>query len=106
MDGAAAGDLAAMVRVLELGLEEPGANETAWGSEGWVRVDAPVPERWNLRRVGWTPTGISVDPIAVDANGSASFAVDPVASRTTLVIAPTAPRTLLPANYSLTVSVQ
>jgi hypothetical protein len=31
------------------------------------------------------------------------FALDDAATRTTLVIAPTAPRTTLSANYSLTV---
>jgi hypothetical protein len=92
------------VRIPQLGLDEPGAIEGAWAPDGFVFVDAPVPERWNLRLVRWSASGVSVDPVAVDANGSATVALDPSASRTTLVIAPTAPRTLLPANYSLTVT--
>jgi immune inhibitor A len=78
--------------------------DTAWTAEGWVRVDAPIPERWNLRLVSWTARGIRVDPIGVALDGSATFPLDPTATRTTLVIAPTAPRTLVPANYTLTLN--
>jgi immune inhibitor A len=92
------------VRIAQIGLDEPGAVEAQWAPAGWVRVDGPVPERWNLRLVRWTPGGIVVDPVAVASDGSASFALDATATRSTLVIAPTAPRTLLPANYSLAVS--
>jgi hypothetical protein len=92
------------VRIPQLGLDEPGAIEAPWTAEGWVRVDAPVPEHWNLRLVRWTPGGIVVDAVPVSADGAATFALDPAASRTTLVIAPTAPRTLQPGNYSVGVS--
>jgi hypothetical protein len=69
-----------------------------------VRVDAPVPEHWNLRLVRRTARGIAVDPVLVAPDGTATFALDPTATRSTLVIAPTAPQTLLPGNYSLAVS--
>src|SRR5947209_20385936 len=87
------------VRIPEINLEESGAREMGWMPEGWVRVDGPVPEHWNLRIVRWTSTGVSVDPLPVGADGTASFALDPRATRSTLVIAPAAPRTLLSANY-------
>jgi len=90
--------------VSELGLDEPGALDGPWQADGWVRVDAPVPEHWNLRLVRWTASGVQVDTVPVDANGTATFALDPTASRETLVLAPTAPRTLLPANYSVAIS--
>jgi immune inhibitor A len=89
--------------VPEIGLSEPGATED-WQSEGWVLVDAPVPQRWNLRLVRWRPDGTFVDTLGVALDGTASFPLDPRATRTTLVVAPTAPRTLVPANYSLTLS--
>ena len=92
------------VSIPQLGLDEPGAVEGAWVAEGWVRVDAPVPEHWNLRLVRWTPSGVVVDPVPVGPDGTATFALDPTASRNTLVIAPTAPQTLLPGNYSIAVS--
>jgi immune inhibitor A len=92
------------VTIPQIGLSEPGAVEGPWTAEGWVRVDAPVPEHWNLRLVRWTPGGIVVDPIPAGADGTATFALDPTASRSTLVIAPTAPRTVLPGNYSVEVS--
>jgi hypothetical protein len=87
--------------VPELGLFEPGAVDGSWSAEGWLRVDAHVPESWNLRLVQWLPGGVSVDAVAVDSSGRAAFAVDPAASRSVLVVAPTAPRTLERAHYTL-----
>jgi hypothetical protein len=92
------------VRVPQIGLDEIGAVEEPWTVEGWVRVDAPIPERWNLRLVRWTASGVMVEPVPVGADGSATFQLDQTASRTTLVVAPTAPRTIVPGNYSLAVS--
>jgi hypothetical protein len=92
------------VRIPELGLDEPGAVEDVWSPEGWVRVDAPIRERWNLRLVRWTASGVSVDPVAVQPDGTATIPLDEAASRSVLVVAPTAPRTLVPANYSLTLA--
>jgi hypothetical protein len=92
------------MRIPQTGLDETGAVEGAWTAEGWVRVDAPVPERWNLRLVRRTTSGVLVDPVPVDLDGVATITLDPTSSRTTLAIAPTAPRTILPANYSLAVS--
>ncbi len=91
------------VAVPEVGIFEPGVADNAWQAEGWVVVDAPVPERWNLRLVRWRPDGISVEPLGVALDGSASFPLDASATRCVLVIVPTAPRTLVPGNYSITV---
>jgi hypothetical protein len=91
------------VRIPQVDLDERGAVEAPWTAEGWVRVDGPVPQRWNLRLVRWSSNGIQVEPLTVDPDGSATFDLDPNAVRNTLVIAPTAPRTLLPGNYSLAV---
>jgi hypothetical protein len=87
--------------VPQLGLLEPGAFDGVWSAEGWVRVDAPVPQRWNLRLVRWTPSGVSVEPIGVALDGTATFPLDASATRSVLVVTPTAPRTLLPGGYSL-----
>jgi len=91
-------------QVPQLGIDEPGAFEQGWTAEGWVRVDAPVPERWNLRLIRWTPSGVFIDPIGVALDGTATFTLDDTATRSILVVAPTAPRTLLPANYSVSVT--
>jgi immune inhibitor A len=88
----------------EVGLDEAGAVEDGWNAEGWLRVDASIPERWNLRLVRWTPDETTVEPVAVDADGNATVPLDPSATRSILVIAPTAPRTLMPGNYSVTVT--
>ena len=92
------------VEVPQLGLQELGASEAAWDStEGWLLVDAPVPEHWNLRLVRWLADGVHVDPLPVGPDGSASVRLDDSASRSVLVVAPTAPRTLLPANYTVSI---
>ena len=92
------------LRIPQIGLDEPGAVDGPWAAEGWVRVDGPIPEHWNLRLVRRTPEGVKVDTVAVDPEGAASFALDETATRTTLVVAPTAPRTLLPGSYAVTIS--
>jgi hypothetical protein len=92
------------LRVPEIDLDEPGALPDAWSAEGWLRVDAPIPERWNLRLVRMTRDETTVDTVGVDADGNASVPLDPSALRSILVIAPTAPRTLVPGNYSVTVT--
>jgi hypothetical protein len=86
-------------QVPQLGLSEPGADDGAWSAEGWLRVDAPIPERWVLRLVRWTASGVEVDSVPVGPDGHASVALDPSATRSVLVVAPIAPRTLQPANY-------
>ena len=91
-------------RILQAGIDEPGADDRAWTAAGWLRVDAPIPERWNLRLVRWTRAGVTVDPLPVDPDGTASTTLDDKASRSTLVIAPTAPRTIVPVNYSVTMT--
>ena len=88
----------------EANLDEPGAVEDAWNAEGWLRVDAPIPERWNLRLVRWTRSETTVEPVPVDPDGSATVSLDPTAVRSVLVIAPTAPRTLVHGEYSVTVT--
>jgi hypothetical protein len=90
--------------VPELGLAEPGAAEAPWSADGWLRVDAPIPQPWRLQLVRWTDAGVQVDPVPVGPDGQASISLDETASRSVLVIAPTAPRTLNPAEYSLLVS--
>jgi hypothetical protein len=92
------------VAIPELSLSEPGAVEAPWTAEGWLRLDAEIPQRWNLRLVRWTPTGVVVDAIGVGLDGSGTFPLDETATRSTLVVAPTAPRTLVSANYTLTLN--
>jgi hypothetical protein len=92
------------VRVPQIGLAEPGAVEGSWFADGWVRVDAPVPQRWELRLVRWTADGsIQVVPVAVSSDGQASFELDASAARSVLVVAPSAPRTLQRAAYTVSI---
>ena len=91
-------------RIPQIGIDEPGAADRGWTPEGWVRVDAPIPERWNLKLIRFSASGTTVDPVEVDAEGNATFPLDESATRQVLVVAPTAPRTLLPGNYSVAVN--
>ena len=92
------------LRIDDIGVDEPGAVEDAWNAEGWLRVDAPIPEHWNVRLVRWTRAETTVEPVAVDADGMATVPLDPTALRSVLVIAPTAPRTLSRGEYSVSVT--
>ena len=92
------------VAVPEIGLQESGAVDGGWQANGWVRVDAPVPERWNVPLVQWMAGGARVESFPLtDPAGGDSLALDPEAQRRTLVIVPTAPRTLLSGNYAVSV---
>jgi hypothetical protein len=93
------------MRIPQRGLNERiRVDDPAWTAEGWVRVDSPIPEPWNLRRIRWTPAGVQIDVIPVGPDATARFDLDESASRSVLVIAPTAPRTVLPGNYSVSVT--
>jgi immune inhibitor A len=93
------------LRVPQLALFEPAAAEAGWLADGWVRVDAPVPQRWELRVIRWLTDGsVRVEAVPVAANGSATFPLVDDAERSVLVVAPSAPRTLQPASYSLSLT--
>jgi hypothetical protein len=89
------------LEVPQLGLVDDAESDEPWVAEGWLRVDAPEAQPWSLRLVRWLSEGVSVDPVPVDVDGKATFALDETAARTVLVVAPTAPRTLEPGSYSL-----
>ncbi|GAC1324694.1 MAG: immune inhibitor A [Chloroflexota bacterium] len=91
------------ISIREVGLFETGAGR-GWDAEGWVRVDAPLPQRWNVRLVRWASDGVDVDAVPVDDDGQAHVVLDPVAYRQVLVVAPTAPRTLMPGTYDVSIS--
>jgi immune inhibitor A len=91
------------LEVAQLGLIDDSESDDAWVAEGWLRVDAPLPQRWNLRLVRWLADGVRVDPVPVGADGDAVFALDAAPTRTVLVVAPTAPRTLEPSSFYLRV---
>jgi hypothetical protein len=90
----------------EIGLFDDSESESpdGWQANGWVRVDAPIPQTWELRRVDWfadRPAEVTV--IEVGEDGSATVDTSFTATRSVLVIAPTAPRTLERAPYQMTV---
>jgi hypothetical protein len=93
------------LRIPQRGLNERiRTDDPGWTAEGWVRVDSPVLQAWNLRQIRWTRSGVQVDELPVDPDGTVRFDLDETASRSVLVIAPTAPRTVLPGNYSVSIT--
>lgn len=84
----------------EVGLFDEAASDDAWHAEGWLRVDAPLPQSWHLRLVEWRPGGVEVRAVA-SFGGGADIDVSPDADRAVLVMVPTAPRTLEPGSYTL-----
>lgn len=91
------------LHVPEIGLFDDAESDGGWTSEGWVRVDSPLPQQWLLRLVRWTADATHVEPVAVGEDGTAAIPLDPASRRSVLVVAPAAPRTLQPARYTLAV---
>lgn len=75
--------------------------DPAWEPNGWLYVAGPIPQPWTLRLVRWTAGTVLVEHVPVDEAGRAVVNLDPLAERSVLVVAPTAPRTLTPAMYRL-----
>lgn len=89
------------ISIPEIGWFDDAEWEGDWIAEGWIRVAGQLPQRWNVRHVRWTPSGTFVDYVPVDVSGGATVTLDPAASRAVLVLVPTAPLTLQPADYQL-----
>jgi hypothetical protein len=79
------------------GLAEP----TDWLGQGWVNADQPIAQTWSLRLVEQTASGPVVSVHSVAADGTAEIAVRSDATSAVLVTVPTAPRTLVRADYTL-----
>ncbi len=89
-------------RVPEIGMVDGPGPSAGWQADGWLWIDAPLPERWQVRLVRWTSEGVYVDPVDVPERGQTLFETGGATNRAVLVVAPTAPRTLQPGRYAVT----
>lgn len=97
-----AGLLIDNIRVPELGFSDDAeAGAGGWQAEGFVRVDGDLPQLWELRLVRRAAGGgLSVAPLAVDAEGRASADLDPDDTYALVVVGAT-PHTSERAGYKL-----
>ncbi len=75
---------------------EQGMN--GWEAVGFVRTTGRLPQTWALRLVRAREAGITVERVAVDAQGQATVRLD-AGERGILVVSGTAPLTTTPATY-------
>ena len=94
------------IRIPEIGYsddaEAPGAN--GWTAEGFVHADPTLPQQYTIALIT-APAGgpPNVSFLTLDARNAGQWTV-PAGGRATLMIAPMAPSTTLPAHYRLSVT--
>ncbi len=81
-------------------------NDDGWVSEGWVRSDNHLPQRWLLQVLEFEgDTLIGVQPIVVDEQGRAEFTVTNLGAdrHAVLAVSGLTPVSILPAAYEITI---
>jgi immune inhibitor A len=91
------------IRIPELGFsDDVEAGPGAWQAEGFSRIGAALPQRWELRFVRTAADGArSVEPLAVGADGRTIVQLAP-GERAVLVVVAATPHTSERAGYTLT----
>ena len=75
-----------------------------WESEGWLLTDNRLPQRWLLQRMVLDGDQlVSVEPIPVDEDGTATFTTT-ATDQAILVVSALAPVTTEAANYTIAVT--
>jgi hypothetical protein len=92
------------IRIPELGWsDDVEAGPGDWQAVGFVRVGAELPQRWELRLVRTAADGVvTVEPLAVAADGRAGVELAPDEQAVLVVVAAT-PHTSERAGYTLTI---
>lgn len=77
-----------------------------WTAEGFTRAAAYLPQQWHLQLITYENGVPSVQQLALNDDQSLTLTVDGRAAgqRPILIVAATAPQTLAPAHYELTIS--
>lgn len=82
---------------------------SGWVAEGFTRATTTLPQNWHLQLVTFDEDGQpKVEPLPVGADSRLQFVYqgEPRARRPILIVAATAPETLQPAAYRLSVDLQ
>ncbi len=79
--------------------------DEAWTADGFVRATGSIPQQWHLQLITFLNGTPQVQHLTLDETSSGSFTIDMSQGEQPpiLIVAATAPMTLQPANYSLTV---
>lgn len=89
------------IRVEAVGLNDDAETDTGgWQAAGFVRVEATLPQQWELRLITSSAAGTTVQDVTTDANGSALLTV-PEGANGVLVVLGASDLTAQPARYEL-----
>lgn len=76
----------------------------AWQAEGFVPAAAYVPQSWRLILITFNTEGPVITPIELPADNTAVIPIPDTLQDAVLIVAASAPMTLLPAHYQLSVT--
>lgn len=92
------------IAIAEIGYMDDAETDTGWTAEGFVCATGYVPQLWHLIFITFDDNGPVVQEVALAANNTAVITPPNSAQDGILIVAATAPMTLLPAHYQLAVS--
>ncbi|MBX3058180.1 MAG: immune inhibitor A [Anaerolineae bacterium] len=92
------------IAIPEIGYGDDAESDTGWTAEGFVRATGYVPQTWHLLFITFGATGPVVQEIEVMGDNTAVIIPPNSAQDSILIVAATAPMTLLPAYYRLSIS--
>lgn len=92
------------ISIPELGFSDDAEQgDGDWQAEGFLRVDGDLPQQWELRLVRTAADGtITVDPVALDAEGRADVTLN-ADEQGVLVVVATTPHTTERAGYEVVI---
>lgn len=93
------------ISIPEIGFSDDAETDTGWQAEGFARIENEVPQDYGVRVIRrGQPTQVLEVPLSQERTGHLTIPAEPDGgSRATLVVAPTALLTTLPARYQFAV---
>jgi hypothetical protein len=93
------------ISIPEIGFYDDAEGEAEWQSVGFVRATGYVPQQWHVQLItfGQGEPVVQTLPLNEDNTLSVDVPTSDRGERPIFIIAATAPLTLLPAHYQLTV---
>ncbi|HRQ39759.1 MAG TPA: immune inhibitor A [Chloroflexota bacterium] len=91
------------IAIPEIGYVDDAESDMGWTAEGFVRATGYVPQTWHLIFITFDETRPVVQAIEVMGDGTAVITPPNSTQDSILIVAATAPMTLLPAYYRLSV---
>jgi len=92
------------ITIPEIGYSDDAETDTGWQAEGFVRATGYVPQTWHLIFITFDETGPVVEQLELGADNTAVITPPNSTEDSILIVAATAPMTLLPAHYQLSVN--